>query len=98
MFSLTLATLAARWGAVGVAAQSIGAQIEAISWMTAAGFSTALAAFTGQNYGAGNYERIRKGYRLTLGIAGSIGLGSRNSLLCIKPRDLRAFCKRTGSH
>lgn len=74
MFSLVLATLAARWGAVGVAAQSIGAQIEAISWMTAAGFSTALAAFTGQNYGAGNYERIRKGYRLTLCIAGSIGL------------------------
>ena len=29
-----------------------------------------------QNYGAGNYERIRKGYRLTLGIAGSIGLGA----------------------
>lgn len=74
MFSLTLATLAARWGAVGVATQSIGAQIEAISWMTAAGFSTALAAFTGQNYGAGNYERIRQGYKLTLGIAGSIGL------------------------
>lgn len=74
MFSLTLAALAAQWGAVGVAAQSIGSQIEAISWMTAAGFSTALAAFTGQNYGAGNYQRIRQGYRLTLGIAGSIGL------------------------
>lgn len=74
MFSLTLATLAAQWGSIGVAAQSIGAQIEAISWMTAAGFSTALAAFTGQNYGAGNYRRIRSGYRLTLGIAGCIGL------------------------
>lgn len=74
MFSLTLATLAAQWGAVGVAAQSIGAQIEAISWMTAAGFSTALATFVGQNYGARNFERILKGYRLTLGIAGSIGL------------------------
>lgn len=74
MFSLTLATLAARWGAVGVAAQSIGSQIEAISWMTAAGFSTALAAFTGQNYGAGNYQRIRQGYWLTLRIAGGIGL------------------------
>lgn len=74
MFSLTLAALAARWGAVGVAAQSIGSQIEALSWMTATGFSTALAAFVGQNYGAGNYERIRKGYRLTLFIAGSIGL------------------------
>ena len=74
MFSLTLATLAARWGAVGVAVLSIGSQIEAISWMTAAGFSTALAAFTGQNYGAGNYERIRQGYRMTLGIAGCFGL------------------------
>lgn len=73
IFSLTLATLAARWGAVGVATQSIGSQIEAISWMTAAGFSTALASFTGQNYGAQNYERIRKGYRLTLRIACSFG-------------------------
>jgi Na+-driven multidrug efflux pump len=74
MFSLTLSTLAARWGAEGVAAQSIGSQIEAISWMTAAGFSTALASFTGQNYGAKQYDRIRKGYRLTLQIAGSFGL------------------------
>ena len=41
--------------------------------MTAAGFSTALASFTGQNYGAGNYERIRKGYRMTLRIACSFG-------------------------
>lgn len=76
MFSLTLATVAARWGAVGVATQSIGSQIEAISWMTAAGFSTALASFTGQNYGAGNYERIRQGYRLTLQIAGGFGLAA----------------------
>lgn len=74
MFSLTLATLAARWGAIGVAAQSIGAQIEAISWMTATGFSTALASFVGQNYGAKKYDRIRKGYRLTMLVAGSIGL------------------------
>lgn len=74
MFSLTLAALAARWGAIGVAAQSIGSQIEAVSWMTATGFSTALASFVGQNYGAQKYDRIRKGYRLTLYVAGSIGL------------------------
>ena len=74
MFSLTLATLAAQWGPVGVATLSIGSQIEAISWMTAAGFSTALAAFTGQNYGAQNLERIRKGYRLTMSVAGGFGL------------------------
>ncbi|MDE7074437.1 MAG: MATE family efflux transporter, partial [Odoribacter sp.] len=33
-----------------------------------------LAALTGQNYGAGNYTRIRQGYWLTIRIAGSIGL------------------------
>lgn len=76
MFSLTLATVAAQWGHIGVAVQSVGAQIEAITWMTAAGFSTALATFVGQNYGAGNYNRIRKGYRITLGFAGSIGLAA----------------------
>ena len=76
MFSLTLATIAAQWGHIGVAVQSVGAQIEAISWMTATGFSTALAAFVGQNYGATNYERIRKGYRITMLFAGSIGLSA----------------------
>jgi putative MATE family efflux protein len=72
LFSLTLATLAARWGHVGVAVQSIGAQVEALTWMTAAGFSTALAAFVGQNFGARDFGRIRQGYRYTLKLAGSI--------------------------
>ena len=44
--------------------------------MTAAGFSTALASFTGQNYGAGQFSRIRQGYRLTLCIAGGVGLAA----------------------
>jgi len=74
MFSLTLATVAAQWGHIGVAVQSVGAQIEAITWMTAAGFSTALAAFTGQNFGARNLSRIRLGYHYTLKLAGGIAL------------------------
>lgn len=74
IFSLTLATVAAQWGHIGVAVQSVGAQIEAITWMTAAGFSTALAAFTGQNFGARNFIRIRQGYHYTLKLAGGIAL------------------------
>lgn len=74
IFSLTLATVAAQWGHIGVAVQSVGAQIEAITWMTAAGFSTALAAFAGQNFGARNFTRIRQGYHYTLKLAGSIAL------------------------
>jgi len=53
--------------------QSIGSQIEALSWMTASGFSTSLGTFTGQNYGANQWRRIHKGFFITLGIAGFIG-------------------------
>ncbi|PJR06636.1 MATE family efflux transporter, partial [Sinorhizobium meliloti] len=42
--------------------------------MTASGFSTALGTFTGQNYGANQWGRIQKGFFITIGIAGCIGL------------------------
>lgn len=71
---MTLGSFAARFGHIGVAAQSLGSQIEAVSWMTAGGFSTALSSFVAQNYGAGHYSRIKKAYYITLGLAGSIGL------------------------
>lgn len=74
VFAMILARIAAGWGPIGVAVQSVGAQIEAISWMTASGFSTALSSFVGQNYGAKNFRRIRLGYYRTLGITLSIGL------------------------
>ncbi|RRG23774.1 MATE family efflux transporter [Ancylomarina euxinus] len=54
--------------------QSIGSQIEALSWMTALGFSSALGTFTGQNYGAKRWDRIQKGFFITLGIASTLGL------------------------
>ncbi|MDO5572119.1 MAG: MATE family efflux transporter [Bacteroidales bacterium] len=71
--SMTLASFASSFGHIGVAAQSVGSQIEAVSWMTASGFSTALSSFVGQNYGAGLFKRIKHGYFITLGMAGSIG-------------------------
>lgn len=74
VFAMILARIAGGWGSIGVAVQSVGAQIEAISWMTASGFSTALSSFVGQNYGAKNFKRIRLGYYRTLGITLSIGL------------------------
>jgi putative MATE family efflux protein len=74
VFAMILARIAGGWGPIGVAVQSVGAQIEAISWMTASGFSTALSSFVGQNFGAKNFKRIRLGYYRTLGITLSIGL------------------------
>ena len=49
-------------GDTRVAVQRVGGQIESISWMTADGFGTAINAFVGQNYGAGNLKRVKKGY------------------------------------
>jgi len=59
---------------IPMSVQSIGSQIEALSWMTASGFATALGTFTGQNYGAQKWDRIRKGFFVTLAIASSIGV------------------------
>jgi len=73
-FALILARMITKWGDIPIAVQSVGAQIEAISWMTSSGFATALGSFTGQNFGANNWARIRKGYYTTLGIG--IFLGS----------------------
>ncbi|MCU4164275.1 MATE family efflux transporter [Carboxylicivirga caseinilyticus] len=74
VFALILARMITKWGDIPIAVQSVGAQIEAISWMTSSGFATALGSFTGQNYGAKNWSRIRQGYFTTLGIG--IFLGS----------------------
>ena len=65
-----------RLGSQVVAASTIGVTAEIFVYYLVNSFGQASMTFTGQNYGAGNYERIRKGYRLTLGIAGSIGLGA----------------------
>ncbi len=60
--SMVVARLIAGWGDAAVAVQKVGSQIESISWMTADGFAAAINAFIGQNYGAGNRERVRKGF------------------------------------
>lgn len=73
---MILARIIAQWGPTPVAVQKVGNQIESISWMTASGFSTAISAFIGQNYGADKWDRIRKGYKKGLQIVGTIGLFS----------------------
>lgn len=74
MISMVIGRIVASWGPVPIAAQKVGSQIEAISWMTAGGFSTAISTYVGQNYGAHKYDRISKGVRITLIMAMSVGL------------------------
>ncbi|MTL68460.1 MATE family efflux transporter, partial [Turicibacter sanguinis] len=79
--SMVLGRLVAAYGAVPIAVQKVGSQIESISWMTAGGFSTALGAFVGQNYGAKQFDRIQKGYQTTMLLA--LGLGVFATVLLV---------------
>ena len=72
--SMILTRMVSGFGAEALATQRVGGQIESISWHTADGFAAALNAFTAQNYGAGNMDRVKKGYRASLLTVGIWGL------------------------
>jgi putative MATE family efflux protein len=74
IIAMVIARILSRWGSTPIAVQSVGSQIESISWMTAGGFQTALSAFVGQNYGAKKWERIYKGYFTAVGIIALMGI------------------------
>ena len=53
-------------GHLGLMAMTTSGQIEAITWNTSQGFSTALSAFVAQNYAAQKIERVLKALKSTL--------------------------------
>ena len=63
VISMFLSRQVSAFGDAAIAAQKIGVQIESVAWMMAEGFSSAGNAFTAQNYGARQYDRVRKGMR-----------------------------------
>lgn len=87
MISMVIGRFVANWGPIPVAAQKVGSQIEAITWMSAGGFSTAISTYVGQNYGAGKHDRIQKGVKVTILIAMCVGLFS-TLLLTLAPEFL----------
>lgn len=54
------------FGASAVAVQRVGSQVESVSWLIGGGFSSAVAAFIGQNYGARKWARIRRGFKVAM--------------------------------
>lgn len=74
LISMVIARIIAGWGDDAVAVQKVGSQIESISWMTADGFSVAVNSFVAQNFGAGNFQRAKKGYRVSMGVSTAWGL------------------------
>lgn len=81
IFAIIIARIIAKWGPTPIAVQKVGSQIEAISWMTASGFGSAVSAFVGQNYGANKWDRIYKGYMSSLTAMGVFGLAASALLI-----------------
>ncbi|WP_342633585.1 MATE family efflux transporter [Ilyobacter polytropus] len=73
-FTMVIARIIAQWGPLPMAVQKVGSQIEAISWMTASGFQVAVSTFVGQNYGAKQPKRIKKGYATGIAIISVVGV------------------------
>lgn len=74
VFGILIAKVIAGFGADAIAAQKVGVQIEAISYMTANGFAAAVGAFTGQNFGAGNLQRVKEGIKTGFYVMGGFGI------------------------
>ncbi len=72
--AIIIVRIVAQWGAVAIAVQRLGTQIESITWKSSDGISLATNTFVAQNYGAKKEQRIKKGYFIALSFAASIGL------------------------
>jgi Na+-driven multidrug efflux pump len=69
-----MARIISDWGPTAIAVQKVGIQIEAISYMTAGGFMSALSSISGKAYGARDYEKQWKAFCSGMFLAVSIGL------------------------
>jgi len=74
IIAIVMARIISEWGATAIAVQKVGVQIEAISYMTAGGFMSALSAISGQAYGAKDYQTQWKAFRSGMALAFSIGI------------------------
>ena len=53
------------YGTDVTAAQRVASQVESLSWLIGGGFASALTAYVGQNFGAGKWRRIRRGFKMS---------------------------------
>ena len=74
LMGMTTTRFVAGFGADAMAVGRVGSQVESLTWLVGGGFGSALTAFMGQNFGAGRWTRIRKGFRVSLLVMSVYGL------------------------
>lgn len=75
IINMYLARIASTHGGhLGLMAQTTGSQVEAVTWNTSQGFSTALSAFVAQNYAANKLDRGKRAYVYTIRVMLTLGV------------------------
>ncbi len=87
LIAIGMARIISQWGASAIAVQKVGIQIEAITFMTAGGFMTALASLSGKAYGAKNYDAQWQVFKSGIVLAFMIGILT-SSILILFPESL----------
>jgi putative MATE family efflux protein len=72
--TMLVSLLIVSFGESAMAATRVSTQIESLTWLIGGGFASALTAYTGQNFGAGKWTRINRGFKVSSGIMSFWGL------------------------
>ncbi len=88
---MALQTLANSQGSLFMAGQAVSGRITGIANIAISGMSAAATTFSGQNYGAGNMDRLRQGTRLIPVASGAITLTAGLLFLAFRSPLLRLF-------
>ena len=72
--TMLVSLLIVSFGESAMAATRVSTQIESLTWLIGGGFASALTTYTGQNYGAGKWTRINRGFKVSSGIMSLWGL------------------------
>lgn len=79
------------YGTNTVAALSAYEKIDGFFWMTMTAFGMAITTFCGQNFGAGKWERVKKGMHVCFAMAAVVAVGISALFYCFAPQLMAWF-------
>ncbi len=88
---MMMQTLVNANGSDFMAGVSIAGRVTSLANIAISGFASAASTFSGQNYGAGKYDRLRKGYILIPALSGGITLVFGLIFIALRMPILRFF-------
>lgn len=87
LVAIVMGKIVSGFGSDAIAAQKIGLQIESMTFMTIGGINGAILSFTGQNFGAKLYHRVRQGFNAGIKVAFVFG-GFMTAVFLLFPENM----------